>query len=200
MNYEQQSWEQCVNSDLWVFDKLILSRKLQYTCGPIGVNVPNPGNYIVRPTTNFLGMGIGANFVYIEDSTDHLPPGYFWCEIFEGRHLSVDYYQKKQILCVEGTRRTPDILVEWDKWERTNDTIQFPPVLNRLNKMYSFINCEFIGGNLIEVHLRKNFDFTDGCDIIYPVWTGESVVPPEGMIFESNKDHTRLGFFKSKQI
>ena len=29
-------------------------------------------------------MGRGASFEYIEKETDHLPVGYFWCEIFQG--------------------------------------------------------------------------------------------------------------------
>ena len=49
-------------------DKLILSRKLKYNCGPVGLDVPN-GWYIVRPCVNMLGLGLGAQKVWLEKET-----------------------------------------------------------------------------------------------------------------------------------
>ena len=38
-----------INPDnIWVMDKLILARKLKYNSGPVGLDVPHPGFYIVR--------------------------------------------------------------------------------------------------------------------------------------------------------
>jgi len=89
MKYDSDSeaWLNINHADLWIFDKLLLSKRLGYICGPTGVDVPAPGTYIVRPCTNLLGMGIGARFVDLVDCTDHLPPGYFWCEVLQS-HLS----------------------------------------------------------------------------------------------------------------
>jgi len=39
-------WQTVDPNDIWVMDKLILSRKLGYTCGPVGLDVPVPGVYI----------------------------------------------------------------------------------------------------------------------------------------------------------
>ena len=53
--WEDEAWLNCHNEDLWIFDKLILAKKLGYVCGPIGVDVPEPGYYIVRPCVNIMG-------------------------------------------------------------------------------------------------------------------------------------------------
>jgi len=50
-------YSQIHQDDLWVYNKLILSRKLGYTCGPSGVPVPKSDFFIVRPCMNFMGMG-----------------------------------------------------------------------------------------------------------------------------------------------
>ena len=57
---EDKVWK-TINPDyIWVMDKLILSRKLGYKCGPTGIDVTEPGYYIVRPCVNALGLGLGA--------------------------------------------------------------------------------------------------------------------------------------------
>lgn len=84
MIFDDIMWNLCDPNDLWIYDKLILSRKMGYVCGPPGVPVPNADSYIVRPITNIEGMGRGAEILWLDDDTDHLPPGYFWCEIFDG--------------------------------------------------------------------------------------------------------------------
>lgn len=188
---EDNFWEQCDVNDLWIYDKLILSRKLGYTCGPVGVDVPKPDNYIVRPITNILGMGRGAEIVFIENDTEHLSLGYFWCEVFEGQHLSVDYFNGEQFLCVEGTRDHIEPLFKWKKWKRVNDNIPFPSIL----PIYPYMNCEFIGNKLIEVHVRKNPNFDHGGDIIYPVWKGQDTTPPQGMKYVEAPEYKRAGFF-----
>ena len=53
---------------IWILDKLILSRKLKYNCGPVGLDVPR-GWYIVRPCVNMLGLGLGAQKVWLEKET-----------------------------------------------------------------------------------------------------------------------------------
>ena len=96
---DEQAWLNCHEDDLWIFDKLILSRKLGYICGPKGLEVPEPGRYIVRPAVNTSGMGEGARIQFLAKSTNHLPPGSFWCEVFTGRHLSIDITRESKF-CV----------------------------------------------------------------------------------------------------
>lgn len=189
---DENAWCEINNDDLWIFDKLILARKLGYICGPSGVDVPKPNFYIVRPITNINGMGIGAEIVWLEDSTDHLPPGYFWCEVFQGPHFSVDFEYGKQTLCVQGFRNVNDPLYKWYKWERCSKQFNYPSILSNT---FQYVNCEFIDNKIIEIHLRLNPDFEDGIDVIYPVWKGEDTDPPPGMRFINTPDYLRVGFF-----
>ena len=64
---EENIWMNADPDDLWVFDKLILSKKLGYACGPVGTNVPKPDWYIVRPCVNAIGLGLGAQKVWIDN-------------------------------------------------------------------------------------------------------------------------------------
>jgi len=175
-------------------DKLILSRKLGYKCGPTGIDVPSPGWYIVRPCVNALGLGLGAQKVWLDCETMHLPIGYFWCEWFDGRHLSVDYHLGVQQLCVEGFK-SPETFTKWDKWIKTTDCISFPNILKPFINMPN-LNCEFIGGKLIEVHFRSNPDFEGDIQEFIPVWEDQNTTPPEGYKYVEYPDvHGRIGAF-----
>jgi len=187
-------WRNADPNELWIYDKLILSRKLGYTCGPAGIDVPKPNFYIVKPCVNVLGLGLGAKKVKLEKYTMHLPHGSFWCEWFEGRHLSVDYRYGEQWLCVEGFKKK-NTLIKWDKWVRTDDVVPLPKVLEQF-KNKPIINCEFIGGKLIEAHFRSNPDFPDNRKEFIPVWKGQDKNPPEGYQYIDYPDvHGRIGAF-----
>ena len=187
-------WRRTHPDKLWIFDKLILSRKLGYTCGPTGLDVPKPDYYIIRPCVNALGLGLGASKKWIEDGTVHLPIGFFWCEWFEGRHLSIDYKYGKQVLAVEGIKPA-NTLTHWQLWKRVEDIIPLPSILEPFADE-EYINCEFIGDKLIEVHLRRNEDFDKAIDEFIPVWKGESTTPPDGYRYIDYPDlHGRIGAF-----
>ena len=189
------AWQHVNDEDLWIFDKSILSRRLGYICGPTGVPVPKPNRYIVRPCINLQGMGIGAEFVDIEYDTDHLPAGHFWCEIFNGRHISVDYKYGEPILTVEGFRELDSPLWRFSKWQKVNDRLLVPDQLKFLTSRYETINIEFIDGRVIEVHLRHNPDFVHGNSIAIPVWEDQQDVVHNGLRFIEAKDYKRLGFY-----
>jgi len=191
---EDRVWKTVPSDDLWIMDKLILSRKLGYVCGPTGLDVPHPGWYIVRPCVNMLGLGLGAERLWIEKETMHLPIGYFWCEWFSGRHLSVDYNYGIQRLAVEGFKSSETNFTKWDEWVRVSDKIPLPEILQDLD--YEWINCEFIGDKLIEVHLRKNEDFNGGISHFIPVWVENPIAPPEGYRYIEYPDiHGRKGAY-----
>ena len=191
---EDRVWRSIHPDNIWVMDKLILSRKLGYNCGPVGLDVTKPGWYIVRPCVNMQGLGLGAQKVWLECETQNLPIGHFWCEWFEGRHLSVDYNYGLPKLCVEGFK-SADTFVKWDRWVKTNDIVDLPSILNPFVNM-EWINCEFIGGKLIEVHFRHNEDFDKETSEFIPVWEGQSTNPPEGYKYKNYKDvHGRIGAF-----
>lgn len=187
--------------DLWVYNKLQLSVTLGYDCGPIGVNVSRSGYYIIRPCINFIGMGRFARKIWLDpgDDTEKFGiPGEFWCEYFEGEHISVDYYRRRQFLTVLGTKgadETSKELTKWDKWEKVDRHIEFPHVLDKVWRNYETINCEFIGGKLIEAHFRHNPDFIWGNSEAIPVGMDENICPPAGYSFRPSPDYGRKGFY-----
>jgi hypothetical protein len=144
MLYDEQVWPLVHDSHLWVFDKLILSRRLGHLCGPACVSVPKPDFYVVRPCVNLSGMGTGAEVQWIEDTTDHLPPGYFWQEVFHGRHLSVDYHNGVQVRCTEGFK-VDGSLSKFSRWVVTDDHPQIPSLIADLSLQYEKVNVEMIG-------------------------------------------------------
>ena len=158
--------------DLWCLDKLILSKKLGYTCGPAGIAPPSAGRYVVRPIMNLKMMSVGANIQYLE--SDSVPDGYFWCELFTGRHLSFDYHWGKQTLAVEGFRTDPTRLDRFSRWTKINEDFKLPEILQIVADNYEWFNVEVIGDKVIEVHFRYNDDFANhDADTIIPVWKDE---------------------------
>lgn len=187
-------YSQIHQDDLWVYNKLILSRKLGYTCGPSGVPVPKSDFFIVRPCMNFMGMGRFARIEYLKDTTEHLHPGEFWCEIFQGDHLSVDYYKKEPILTVRGTLTRENTLYKWEKWQKVEKTIKYPSILEELKEEYDYVNCEFIGKKLIEVHFRQNPDFRYGNTVAIPIWQDDEIPKNSKYKYMEDPDYLRKGF------
>lgn len=181
--------------DLWVYNKLQLSRILGYTCGPSGTNVPKSDFYIVRPAINFLGMSIHARIEWIENSTDNFHPAEFWCEIFKGEHLSVDFRNQTSELVVKGTRKSESPLYKWEKWQKIDRKIGFPPILSDLYGNYEWINCEFIDNHLIEVQIRQNPDFRHGNSIAIPLWNDQKVENLDNFEYIEDSDYLRKGFY-----
>jgi hypothetical protein len=188
-------WNQIHPKDLWVYNKLILSRILGYTCGPSGTDVPKSDFYIVRPCMNLLGMGRLSRIEYIEKSTDDFHPSEFWCELFEGDHISIDYENQKQKLTVLGTRDSKSPLYKWKKWEKINKKIEFPDILKNLYGYYRWINCEFIGNKLIEVHFRRNPDFRHENTEVIPVWNDDNEKIYKDYRYIESEDYLRKGFW-----
>ena len=158
--------------DLWCVDKLILAKRLGYTCGPAGIAPKTPDHYIVRPVINLKMMGVGATIEYL--TVDSIPEGYFWCEVFTGRHLSFDYNWGVQVLAVEGFRDDPKRLDRFTLWSRVRDEFKLPDVLQSVADRYEWFNVEVIGDKVIEVHFRYNDDFVNhDSNTIIPVWRDE---------------------------
>jgi hypothetical protein len=188
-------WNSIHSEDLWVYNKLFLNQRLGHLCGPTGVPVRHSGYYIVRPSINLLGMGRFSRIEWIDRDTEHFHPAEFWCEIFKGRHLSVDFHYKKSELVVLGERDNGEDLYRWKKWTKINLEVKFPEILNSLKGDYEWINCEFIGNKLIEVHFRRNPDFRYGNTVAIPVWRGDRPQKVEDFTFVQDKDYLRKGFF-----
>lgn len=195
---EEFVWKVADPEDLWVMDKLIVAKKMGYIAGPVGTSVPFEDKYIVRPCVNAIGLGLGAQIYHLNGSTDHLPVGHFWSEIFQGDHYSVDFFYGEQYIAVKGYK-SGNTLSHWDGWVR-DDTKHFdlPDILGEIPFKYPWVNCEFIGGHLIEVHLRMNMDFNhiDDQKEYIPVWEGQDITPPMGYLYVADPDvHGRIGAF-----
>jgi len=194
MRTERDVWEIISPEDIWVMDKLILSRTLGYICGPSGMDVPNPGWYIVRPCVNIRGLGLGAEKTWLDRDTHNLPIGSFWCEWFEGRHISVDYDETLQIMAVEGFKEDHTFR-KWDRWIKVSDQYPLPEFLRELSIKYAQINCEFIGDKLIEVHFRLNPDFEGGITEFIPIF-GENILDLESQGYtwiDTSDENNRIG-------
>jgi hypothetical protein len=172
--------------DLWAIDKFILSKKLGYNCGPAGVLPDKEGVYIVRPCVNARMMSAGAEFKHLNTVDDVIPNGYFWCEVFNGRHRSFDYNWGKQTLAVEGFRNDPNRLDRFSCWTKISDIFVLPEFIQNLADRYEWLNVETIDTNIIEVHFRYNDDFANHtANTIVPVWQDQFYHSPAG---------ERLGF------
>lgn len=193
---DKDVWSQCPIDYLWIYDKLILARKLGYLAAPAGIPVPKEDWYIVRPITNIRMMSRGASRVWLTpDDTDLVPDGSFWSECFEGRHISVDFHYGIQHLAVEGFRNS-ERLDRFCRWERIEESHKFPAVLGELWRMTPWVNVEYVDGKIIEVHLRWNDDFSNhNSDIIYPVWQEDSMPQPINTSWYASPGGDRLGFW-----
>jgi hypothetical protein len=194
-NDPADEWKSIHPEDLWVYNKLFLNHRLKHLCGPVGCPVPSPGYYIVRPSINLLGMGRFSRMEWIDNTTDHLHPSEFWCEIFEGDHISVDFYHQKAKLVVLGEKNSEDPLYKWKKWTKIDREVNFPEILHELKGSYKWINCEFIGDRLIEVHFRRNPDFRYENTVAIPVWKGEKIKNIDNLRFIDDSDYLREGFY-----
>ena len=74
-------------------------------------------------------MGLGSEIKFIaKGDLSKTPPGYFWCEYFEGIQYSVTFkYDKewKQISCFEGYNQEND-LIKFEYWKRSSHSKKFP--------------------------------------------------------------------------
>jgi hypothetical protein len=111
-----------------------------------------------------------ARIEWIEKTTDDFHPSEFWCEVFKGEHLSVDFHHERQELVILGTRDEKNPIYKWSKWEKIDKKVEFPNILRNLKKKYEWINCEFIDGHLIEVQFRRNPNFRYNNTVAIPVW------------------------------
>jgi len=177
-------------------DKLFLSRKLGYRCG-VGV-IPKTGKWIVRPAVNLDGMGRSA-VIGDFDQGFAIGPGMFYSEVFEGRHISIDYVRKDgqwiQHSTFEGFN-TPENLIQFSRWLRVDYPYPVPDFLRGVEADH--INIEVKGGKIIEVHLRGNPDPVMHDDF-WPIWSADQKPPFKEYIKIADKDDEtevgRLGFF-----
>jgi hypothetical protein len=194
---DRDVYDSCPVEWLWIYDKLIIARKQGVLAAPAGIPVPESAEYIVRPITNIRMMGRGASIQWMQAGDDEaVPNGHFWSEVLTGPHLSVDYHWGEQALTVQGHRADPRRLDRFSRWARVDQNVPLPEILHGLEDHAEWINVEYIGDRIIEVHLRFNDDFANhDADEIVPVWPGQDPAPPGGWSWYPSAAGERLGFW-----
>lgn len=189
-------WHSIPVQHLWIYDRLIVARRMGYLAGPAGVAVPEDNWYIIKPITNIRMMARGAERRWLTPrDTDSVPDGSFWMSYFRGRHVSVDYHWGEQQLTVEGFRNN-NRLDRFHRWCRVPDRVPLPEIFQDAAQDIEWINIEYIGGLVIEAHARYNDDFANhDADEIFPQWRDEPAVQPLGTSWYASAARDRLGFW-----
>ena len=184
---DEEAWYQYPHHRQW-FNKLYVAEQFGYNCGPSGTAPKEEGVYVIRPIYNLSGMGLGAEVKTIKaEDFSATPPGKFWCEYLQGKHLSANYvweWDRDQIngkwvgvSCWEGTNM-PINLTKFVEWKRSSYIPKVPEKLSILRDAKN-INVEYKGDQVIEVHLRHSPD--PDYDHIIPVWASDFGVKKEHM-------------------
>jgi hypothetical protein len=194
---DRDVYDSCPVDWLWIFDKLIIARKQGILAAPAGIPVPRSAEYIIRPITNIRMMGRGARRMWIQAGDDEpVPDGFFWSEVLNGAHISVDYHWGEQALAVEGHRDDPNRLDRFSSWSKVDIDLPLPAILHGLEDHQEWINVEYIGDRVIEVHLRHNDDFANhDADEIWPVWPESDKTPRLDCNWYPSASGDRIGFW-----
>ncbi len=193
----------------WVYNKFDLALKLGYDCGVDGETVSKDGVYIIRPIINFQGM---SRDVYVErlkaGQIVNCDPDSFWCEKFQGDHISVDYIDGEFSYAVHGLKNSTGDFTEWTKISDKNYEYAFdgqsisvptlPKSVRAIAKKVKHFNAEFVDGHLIECHLRPNPDFRGhNFDRLRVVNVYGVCEPKDGETYLHRPDGFRKGFWAS---
>lgn len=166
-----------LDEDCWVkypqhrlfFNKLWVADQMGYLCGPCGLPIPKSGMYCVRPIYNLDGMSRGTTFKYLEKGDTTTPPGYFWCEYFEGTQYSIDFsrdlnhwYIKLAVEASIDSKTKMFYSYKFSSWKKLpiEEFYRFkrPFLLDKLEDVDT-VNVEYIDDKIVEIHLRGNPDF-----------------------------------------
>lgn len=153
---EWEIWLEYPQYHKW-WNKLYLSQVMGYSCGPCGTKIPETAEYVIRPIYNLAGMGIGTEIkVLKKGDLSSVPPGYFWCEYFKGRHFSATYAKREKWKCIHNWQGWNDKsnVVKFTKWVRCENLNEMPKQFEDIDVPY--MNIEFIENNPIEIHFRPS--------------------------------------------
>jgi len=146
----------------WIYDKYRLSQHLKQQVYLLDVNDPSEWPVIVKPRTNFEGMGKGAYKAYnkfdIKERKDTIAQPFY-----EGQHLSTDFavfngiiVDKYSFICQKDSNGSFTLFQSANKFN-----VRAYNFVSSLGLDYGIVNVETIGGNIIEAHLRPSVQFYD---------------------------------------
>lgn len=193
---DHEAYESNPVDRIW-YNKLFVAGILNYRAGQ--GRIPENGRYVIKPKINLDGCGIGARMgYYFKDEI--VPEGYFWSEVFTGRHITIDYSKINGIWqqehTFEGFKEHAENLQQFSLWRRVDYSYQLPRVLNTVQA--EKLNIEIIGDRIIEVHLRHSTDPVQ-YDVFIPIWHQNQPCPAGYCRIDDVVDFPgRLGFFVSE--
>ena len=146
---DKYNYKNSIYRDL--YDRYELSKLLEYKCG---IGITPESKVIIKPKINLLGMGISSEICVRSKS---ICENLFWCEFFEGEHISSDYVLKDGKILFNcnyvGIRKKDKI--NFDYWELLDINVELNDKIKKYLKNYSgFLNVETINNKIIECHLR----------------------------------------------
>lgn len=179
----------------WVYNKLLLSQTLGYTCAPHGI-LPKTYPVFSKPIMNLEGMALGSKVWQSEEDVEYLP-GHFWMPLFTGTHCSYDaqLLGGEVIHCKKATAHPTSDHKVIEYWNIENGDLDEAQSIwkNLLPEFTGYVNFETMGGNIFEVHLRWTAEWHDWYykPLFYsvPVWWKElpkTIDIPENQCYVKN--------------
>lgn len=161
---DEGAWERYPNLR-WVYNKQILSAYTNHLAHELSLELPRVSEYpvIVKPKTNLMGMGKGAKVCRSEYELPSERQGLIWQKYLTGLHTTTDYVLEYGRVITSfsfiGARDKNDSFI---LFASTPLSHSLPlRLLKDLESYRGVLNAEFIGGQLIEAHLRPSVQFFD---------------------------------------
>lgn len=152
----------------WVYDRLRVAHSQGFAAAPHGA-VPPSFPVFSKPIINLRGMGIGSRIIHSADEMAAAStPGHFWMPVLGGDHVSTDCaVVQGQIRWMRSCRGEPaedGMFRYWTLLAEQEATLAdyLTSWVDRHLKGYTgMLNCETIGGQIIEMHLRFSDQWCD---------------------------------------
>ena len=191
--YDNRVYAQVPVADRWALNKLHLSERLGYVCGPIGVSPPE-GRFCLRPINSIRGLGAGGwfdvNIDYGAGEVMPIIPGYFWTEWFTGDHRFTHFIndvavQASRNPVAAGVMSTTGNTADGN----VSEAVVLPPVLQGLSR---YLMVESLDDKIIEVAFRLMGQNARQY-IVDDYKTIDAGYDPQDVIY-GNSDATRLPY------
>lgn len=145
----------------WVYNKLVVAESQGLECAPHGVD-PRSFPVFSKPIYNLHGMGSGSHVLHsLKEYLRLQRPGHYWMTMLQGEHVSTD------VAVVNGEprwwRHATGAALEGGMFDYWTVQAAARPALEKycgawlrqhLAGYTGMVNCETIGGRIIELHLR----------------------------------------------